>query len=284
MASALFDFAPVLVRGGGDLASGVVFRLHKAGFPVVVTELEQPLLVRRAVSFGNAVYENVVTVEGVTARRTKGMVDIRTCWENDEVPVVVDADATIRHTVNPLILIDARMNKANDGTTMNDAPLVIALGPGYVAGVDCQVVIETMRGHTLGRVINKGSALPDTGIPGKIEGKTDSRVIRAPADGLVRAHASIGDVVVEGDHIATVDSQPVIAPFAGVVRGLVHPSLPVAKGMKIGDLDPRLKPEQCFTISDKSLAIGGGVLEAILNSTTFRQTWLTQQHETSDRV
>ena len=284
MVSALFDFAPVVVRGGGDLASGVVFRLHKAGFPLVVTELEQPSLVRRTVSFGNAVYENVVIVEGVTARQIKDLVDIRTCWENDEVPVVVDANATIRHTVNPLILIDARMNKANDGTTIDDAPLVIALGPGYVAGMDCHVVIETMRGHTLGRVINNGTALPDTGTPGTIQGRTDSRVIRAPANGLVKANVSISDTVAEGDRIATVDSQPVIAPFAGVVRGLVHPSLPVTKGMKIGDLDPRLNPEQCFTISDKSLAIGGGVLEAILNSNTFRQTWLTQQHETSDRV
>ena len=270
MASATFSGARVVVRGGGDLASGVVARLHRAGFPVIVLELPAPLLVRRAVSFGDAVYEGVRAVEEMTARLTD--VDgVEAALAAGEVPVLVDPAGESLAVLRPAVVVDARMEKRNPGTRIDDAPLVIALGPGYVAGADCHVVIETNRGHYLGRVIRAGSAEADTGEPGNIGLKTHSRVLRAPARGHLRAYAEIGDVLAEGALIAEVGGGEIRAPFAGVLRGLIHERVEVQAGMKVGDLDPRVKPEHCFTISDKSLAIGGGVLEAVLSAPQVRE-------------
>ena len=270
MALATFSGARVVVRGGGDLASGVVSRLYHAGFPVIVLELPAPLLVRRAVSFGDAVYEGVRAVEDMTARLTD--VDgVEAALAAGEVPVLVDPAGESLAALRPAVVVDARMEKRNPGTQISDAPLVIALGPGYVAGVDCHAVIETNRGHYLGRVIRAGSAEADTGEPGNIGLKTHSRVLRAPARGHLRAYAEIGDVLAEGALIAEVGGGEIRAPFAGVLRGLIHERVEVQAGMKVGDLDPRVKPEHCFTISDKSLAIGGGVLEAVLSAPQVRE-------------
>lgn len=270
MASAFFSGARVAVRGGGDLASGVIARLHRAGFPAIVLELPAPLLVRRAVSFGDAVYEGVRTVEGLVARRVT-IEGVEAALAAGEIPVLVDPAGAALAALRPLVVVDARMEKRNPGTRMSDAPLVIALGPGYTAGVDCHAVIETNRGHYLGRAIWQGSAEADTGEPGSIGLKTQTRVLRAPADGHVRAHAQIGDVLAEGGLIAEVGGAEIRAPFAGALRGLIHERVPVQAGMKIGDLDPRAAPEHCFTISDKSLAIGGGVLEAVLSAPQVRE-------------
>lgn len=262
----LFSRVPVIVRGGGDLASGVVYRLVKAGFPVLVIELERPLAIRRAVAFASAVFEGRVTVEGLTARRVAHPGEIAQVQAAGEVPVLVDPGGASIGALRPAVVVDARLAKRNLGTAQSDAPLVIGLGPGFTAGDDCHAVIETNRGHFLGRVLWQGSAEPDTGRPGSVQGRTLDRVLRAPCAGTVVPLAAIGDAVRAGDVLATVSGQEVRAPFDGVLRGLIHPSVPVTAGLKIGDVDPRGTREHCFTISEKALAIGGGVLEAILSA------------------
>ncbi|MFN8374609.1 MAG: selenium-dependent molybdenum cofactor biosynthesis protein YqeB [Anaerolineae bacterium] len=268
--SKLFPRALAVVRGGGDLASGVIYRLHRAGFPVMVTELAHPLLVRRAVSFGEAVYAGEITIEGVSARRAKDISEAQVILADDEVAVLVDAPGQAITALKPAIVVDARMAKVNLDSLIDDAPLVIALGPGFDAGVDCHAVIETNRGHNLGRVIWQGKPEPDTGTPGNIQGVTHSRILRAPKDGYVVAYAAIGDQLKTGALIAQVAGEMLVAPFDGVLRGLVHEQVHVSAGMKIGDLDPRAERENCFTISDKSLAIGGGVLEAVFSAIQLR--------------
>lgn len=267
---AFFSRARVLVRGGGDLGSGVIYRLHRAGFPVVVTERSTPLLVRRTVAYGAAVLSGEITVGGVKAVWVESVSQVDALLASGVIPVLVDDDDTALEALSPVVVVDARMEKRNLGTTLDDAPLVIALGPGYSAGVDCHVVVETNRGHDLGRVITHGPAEADTGEPGSVGGKTHSRVLRAPADGHVVAQAQIGDAVEAGQTIATVGDTPIVAVFPGVLRGLIHERVPVTGGMKVGDLDPRARREHCFTISDKSLAIGGGVLEAVLSAPQVR--------------
>jgi len=262
----LFEHVSVVVRGGGDLASGVIYRLVKAGFPVTITELAHPLAIRRAVAYASAVYEGEITVEGLTARRVERAADVPAVLAAGEIPVLVDDAGTALTALKTAVVVDARLAKRNLGTTIGDAPLVIALGPGFEAGIDCHAVIETSRGHSLGRVIWDGSAEPDTGTPGNVQGHAADRVLRAPADGYVTPRVSIGDRLGEGDTVAVVGDLPIVAPFDGVLRGLIHPSVAVTGGMKIGDIDPRAVREHCFTISDKSLAVGGGVLEAVLSA------------------
>lgn len=275
---AFFNRAPVLVRGGGDLGSGVIYRLHRAGFPVVVTERATPLLVRRTVSYGEAVYSGAITIGGVVAQRADSAALAARWLDGSAIPVLVDEDDSAISALRPVVVVDARMQKINLGTRLDDAPLVVALGPGFRAGVDCHVVIETNRGHDLGRVIEQGAAEADTGEPGSVAGKTHSRVLRAPVAGHVHPLALIGDTIREGQTIATVEGEPIIAAFNGVLRGLIHERVPVSAGMKIGDLDPRARREHCFTISDKSLAIGGGVLEAVLAAPQVRP-YLQVTHE-----
>ena len=271
--NAFFTFPqiPVLVRGGGDLATGVIYRLYRAGFPVAVTEVETPLAVRRTVAFAQAVYDGAITIEGITGRLITTPEAILPLWEEGIVPVLVDPQARVREHLPFIVLVDAIMAKRNTGTHITDAPLVVALGPGFTAGVDCHAVVETMRGHFLGRVYWSGSALPDTGTPGNVMGYDKERVLRAPCDGHITPLVDIGDRVEEGQVICTVEGEPVRAPFPGVLRGLVHPRVHVRAGMKIGDVDPRARPEHCFTISDKSLAVGGGVLEAVLAAPQVRE-------------
>jgi xanthine dehydrogenase accessory factor len=268
----LIEDTLVLIRGGGDLASGVVYRLHRAGFPVVITELAQPAMVRRAVAFAEAVYAGRVTIEGIVGRLAPGPGEARQALASGEVPVLVDPEGASLRAFAPPVVVDARLAKKNLGTRLSDAPLVVALGPGFTAGADCHAVVETKRGHTLGRVIWQGGAAADTGIPEGVAGHSGDRVLRAPAAGRLVAHRQIGDQVAAGDLIAEVapnggsdaGSARITAPFAGVLRGLVHPAVSVSAGMKVGDLDPRGQREYCFSISDKALAVGGGVLEAIL--------------------
>jgi xanthine dehydrogenase accessory factor len=254
----------VLIKGGGDLASGVAHRLHRAGFPVVITELPQPTVIRRTVAFASAVFEGQVTVEGVTARRLDDLAAVPTALAEGVIPVLVDPPAEAVRRLQPDVVVDAIVAKRNTGTRLTDAPIVVALGPGFVAGVDCHAVVETQRGHYLGRVILAGAAAPSTGEPGEVAGVGGERVLRSPVAGTFRGRRRIGEPVVAGDVVAEVDGAPVIAAIAGVLRGLLHDGLAVHPGLKVGDVDPRGQPEYCFTISDKARAVAGGVLEAIL--------------------
>jgi xanthine dehydrogenase accessory factor len=269
--SPLFKDILILIKGAGDLASGVAYRLKRSGFPLIMTELSAPLMVRRAVCFGEAVYSGETTVEGIVARRIATLEEARQMADSDIIPVVVAPDMAMVAHLKPQVLIDAIMAKVNTGTTIDDAPLVVALGPGFNAGRDWHAVIETNRGHWLGRVIYDGQAEPNTKTPGVIKGHTADRVLRAPTGGYVTGLAKIGDHIKQGQLIATVDSYEIRAPFDGVLRGLIHPNVHVTTGFKIGDLDPRGKSAHCFSISEKSLAIGGGILEAILASKVVRQ-------------
>jgi xanthine dehydrogenase accessory factor len=267
----LFSDTLVVIKGAGDLASGVAYRLHRSGFPVIMTELPTPTMVRRAVSFGQAVYDGETSVEGVTARRAEDPYKaLALARQGEVIPVLVDPEAQAVAILKPMVLVDGIMAKCNTGTCISDAPLVIALGPGFTAGVDCHAAIETNRGHRLARILYQGSPQPDTKTPGKVKGYARGRVIRAPADGHLRPVAHVGERLRKGDLIGYVNGYEVRAMFDGVLRGLIHPSVPVTRGLKIGDLDPRDVDQHCFTISEKSLAIGGGVLEAIL-------AWLNQR-------
>jgi xanthine dehydrogenase accessory factor len=255
----------VLIRGAGDLASGVAARLERSGFPVVMTELPQPLMVRRTVCFGEAVYAREIRIEEITARLAPDADTALSLAAAGVIPVLVDPDGRCRARLMPHVVVDGIMAKRNTGTRITDAPLVIALGPGFIAGEDCHAVIETNRGHFLGRVIWDGSAEADTRTPAEIGGRKEQRALHAPVSGILRAHARIGDRLDAGDLIATVGGEPMRATFPGVLRGLIHDGLTVSAGLKIGDVDARATVEHCFTISDKSLAVAGGVLEAILS-------------------
>jgi xanthine dehydrogenase accessory factor len=261
----LFQNHLVIIRGGGDLATGVAYRLHKAGFPLIVLELARPLVIRRKVALATAVLEGEIQIEdmhGCLAPTPESALEMA---YNNTIPVLVAPDlSALRLLPSAFAVIDARIAKRNIDTHMNQAPLVIGMGPGFSAGVDCHAIIETMRGHRLGRVIWDGPALPNTGTPGIIAGKGAERVLRAPVDGLVDWKLEIGDLVKADQVIGDVAGQPVIAPFAGVVRGTIAEGTAVTTGMKIGDVDARGNVQACFTISDKALAMGGAALEAML--------------------
>jgi xanthine dehydrogenase accessory factor len=258
--------ALVLLRGGGDLATGVALRLHRAGIQLVITELAQPLAVRRTVAFGEAVYEGVHTVEGVTARRVEQH-QVSAALEAKEIPVLVDPNAEVLlSSLSFCVVIDGRLLKLPPSPLPVGVPLHIGLGPGFQAGVNCDAVIETRRSHTLGRVYWDGVTQPDSGQP---EGDR-RRVLRAPADGVLSVKAKICEHVEQGQVIAMVDEQPVITPLGGVLRGLIRDGIQVNKGLKVGDVDPRDDPSACSLVSDKALSIGGAVLEAILTREAIR--------------
>ena len=264
---------PILLRGGGDLATGVALRLHRAGLRLLITELEQPLAVRRTVSFAEAVYAGEHSVEGVTARlvhRTATLVQreqLSAAWEADEIPVLIDPQAEVLTSQRFLVVVDGRLLKHAPIPLPVEVPLHIGLGPGFHAGKDCHAVIETRRSHTLGRVYWSGSTQADLGQP---EGDPQ-RVLRAPAEGLLAARKQIGEHCEPGEVIARVSDLEILSPFPGVLRGLIHDGIQVSKGLKVGDVDPRDDPSACFLTSDKALAIGGGVLEAILTKEEIRK-------------
>jgi len=253
----------VVVRGGGDLATGVVQKLHRAGIKVVVLEQPKPTVIRRTVALATAVRHSAATVEDLKARLVNTPRECAPVWAAGEIPVLVDPQCLSLDELQPNGLVDAILAKKNLGTHAKMAPIVLALGPGFSAPDDAHAVIETMRGHSLGQVIFKGTALPDTGTPEIIGDKGKERVLRAPRDGVVKHLCKIGDKVEAGQEIFTVDGQAVTAPFTGILRGLIEEGLWVPKGMKTADIDPRLDTD-CFTISDKARAVGGAVLEAYL--------------------
>jgi len=261
----------LLVRGGGDLASGVILRLHRSGLQVVVSELPQPLAVRRSVSFAEAVFEQTHSVEGVTARRAEPD-QIMSVLESGAIPVVVDPDAEILTRFAFLVVIDVRLIKKMAEPLPVKVPLHIGVGPGFHAGEDCDAVIETRRSHTLGRVFWHGTAQADSGQP---EGDP-KRVLRAPGDGVFVVHKRIGEHCEAGELVAEIESETgnhtfkIVSPLPGMLRGLIRDGVRVTKGLKVGDIDPRNDPGACLLVSDKALAIGGGVLEAILSKEKIR--------------
>lgn len=251
----------VLVRGGGDLATGVLWRLNRVGFRLICLEMPLPKVIRRTVSAAQAVFDGETCVEGLHfARLEPGTFPTG----GRAVPVWVDPEGKWINTVAPDFLVDAIMAKKNLGTNLEMAPRVIALGPGFNAGRDVHCVVETQRGHNLGRVIYNGCASANTGIPGVVGGESDKRLVRSPEDGFFLGSREIGQIVSEGEELGSVGGTPVLARIRGLIRGLIHPSVPVRKGMKIGDIDPRMEEGSWRTISDKARSIAGGVLEAVL--------------------
>ena len=257
----------VIIRGAGDLATGIALRLKRAHISVIMTDIPAPTAIRRTVAFSQAIVLGETKVEDVTARRVETPEAAMALLQENVVPVLVDPEGACISILKPDAVVDAILAKRNLGTRITDAPVVIGVGPGFTAGVDCHAVVETMRGHSLGRVIHAGSALPNTGIPGLIGGFAGERVLRAPADGVFHQLLDIGAQVRQGDVAATVNGVPMTCTLDGVLRGILPDGTPVHKGMKAGDIDPRCKVEHCYTASDKALAIGGGVLEAILDLT-----------------
>ena len=258
----------VVVKGGGDLGSGVAWRLHRCGFKVLITDVAQPTAIRRTVSFSSAIFDGFATVEGEVGRLIEHTSQAQDCWASHQLAVIVDPEARVVGEMKPDVVVDAILAKKNLGTRIDDAGAVVALGPGFTVGVDCQAVVETNRGHNLGRVIWQGSAEPNTGIPGTISGESARRILLAPVSGMFHEERHIGDPVKAGEVIAFVGTYPVLSRLDGVVRGLLHDGLYAPQGMKIGDVDPRGVVSHCFTISDKSLAVAGGVLEAMLRLTS----------------
>ena len=257
----------ILIRGAGDIASGIAIRLHRSGFAVVMTDTARPTAIRRTVSFSGAIISGSQRVEDVTARLARSADETAGILGGGDIAVLVDEGCACLEALRPDAVVDAILAKRNLGTTMDMAPAVIGVGPGFTAGVDCHAVVETMRGHTLGRVYYEGSALPNTAVPGLIGGFAGERVLRAPADGVFRQVLDIGAKVKAGDVAAYVGGKPMACTIGGVLRGILADGTPVTRGMKAGDVDPRGNVENCYTVSDKALAVGGGALEAVLRLT-----------------
>ena len=270
----------IIVRGGGDLATGTIYRLYQCGFQVLVLETDHPSAIRRQVSFCEAIYEGSTVIEGVTGTRIeipdetevgfteKMRQNIEDVWQKGQIPILADPKGISIKILQPEVVVDAILAKKNLGMTRGMAPLTIALGPGFTAGEDVDVVVETMRGHNLGRIIYEGSAFPDTGIPGNIGGYTTERVIRAPKAGTIKGISHIGALVSRDDIVMLVETEqgnvPVKAPISGIIRGMIRDGYRVTEGFKIGDIDPRQEErENCFTISDKARCIAGSVLEVV---------------------
>ena len=259
----------IIVRGGGDLATGTIYKLKKSGFPVLILETDNPSAIRRNVAFCEAVYQGTQTVEDMTCHLAASPAQARQFLLEGKLTVLVDPLGDSISELEPLAVVDAILAKKNLGTGRNMAPITVALGPGFIAGEDVDAVVETKRGHNLGRVLWNGTAAPNTGIPGVIGGFGKERVVYSPAKGILRSVRKITDTVSRGDVIAVVETEygdvPVEATLDGILRGLIRDGYPVKKGFKMADIDPRAEErDNCFTISDKARCIAGGVLEAIL--------------------
>ena len=255
----------ILIRGAGDIASGIAVRLHRAGLTLAMTDLSKPTSIRRTVCFSEAILHGSCTVEDITAERAAYRADADLIWQLGHIPVFVDDDGAVLALLRPEAVVDARLAKVNLDTSLADAPIVVAVGPGFIAGKDCHAVVETQRGHYLGRAIYAGAAAPNTGVPGNIGGYTVERIIRAPKAGVFHPLRAIGDQVAAHETVAYVDDAPVTCLIGGTLRGILPEGILVHEGMKSGDVDPRCQPDHCCCASDKALAVGGGVLEALLH-------------------
>lgn len=256
----------IIVRGGGDIASGIIHRLYRCGYRVLILETKKPSAIRRMVSFCEAVYDGEAFVEGVLSHRSESIDECEEIWKAGEIPLLIDEMASYVGQIRPAAVVDAILAKRNLGTRMDMAPVTIGLGPGFEAGYDVHFVVETMRGHCLGRIIEEGYALPNTGIPGTVGGVSKERVIHSPASGVFCGKAKIADFVEQGQEIAIVGEIPVKASITGVLRGLIRDGYEVFRGMKIADIDPRKEQKQnCYSISDKARCIAGSVVEILLS-------------------
>lgn len=255
------------IKGAGEMASAIAWRLYMAHIrKIFMMEIPSPLAVRRGVCFCEAIHEQRKTVEGVEAIKADSVDDVQRIWDQEKIAVLVDPEWISREKLQPDVMLDAILAKKNLGTMRTEACLVIGLGPGFVAGSDVHMVIETNRGHNLGRIITSGSAEADTGLPGDIAGYTEERVLRTPAGGVFRAGKAIGDSVKIGEVVGEVAGTEIRARIDGVIRGLIRSNIKVNKGLKLGDIDPRGDRNHCFTMSDKARAIAGSALEAVLRS------------------
>jgi xanthine dehydrogenase accessory factor len=253
----------ILIRGGGEIASAVAHKLAHARYRVCLTEISQPQAVSRGVAFSEAIYEGKKEVEGVVARHVTSTPGIAKAWQEDEIPIIVDPEALVKNSLSPEVLVDAIMAKRNLGTKITDAPLVIGVGPGFIAGKDVHMVVETNNSQSLGKVILEGRAERDTGVPIAIDGLTFERVLHAPKDGLFLSAKKIGDPVTAGEVIASVAGKPIKSEIGGIIRALMRPGVKVAKGAKLGEIDPTGSKEACYTIRPKMSTIADGVLAAI---------------------
>lgn len=255
----------ILIRGAGDLASGIAHRLCRSGFRVCLIDTDTPMAVRRMVSFSEAIYDGEKTIEDITAVHISQPEEILPVWEKGQIPLLIDPTNKTRHFLKPHVLIDAIIAKRNLGTDKSNAPLVIGMGPGFNAGADVHVVIETNRGHNLGQLIFEGSAEHNTGVPGTIGGFNIERVLRAPCAGIFKSKKDIGEQVAKEELIAQVSGVPILSKIDGIIRGMLRDNTPVTNGMKVGDVDPRGDIRLCPTISDKARSLGGAAIEAILS-------------------
>jgi xanthine dehydrogenase accessory factor len=254
----------VIFRGGGDVATGSIQKVHRAGFKVLILERESPLCIRRYVSCAQAMFDGETEIEDLKVKRVENLEEIEEAWSKNIIPIISDEDGEYIKKLKPLAVVDGILAKKNMGTTKDMAEITIALGPGFVAGKDVDVVIETNRGHDLGRLIFEGEAEKNTGIPGSIEGYTSERILRAPREGKIKVIKDIGEVVKKGEVLATVGKEEVLSGLDGMIRGMIGDGTFVTKGLKIGDVDPRVNQKNAVAISDKARAIGGGTLEALL--------------------
>ncbi|MBZ9606777.1 EF2563 family selenium-dependent molybdenum hydroxylase system protein [Clostridium estertheticum] len=262
----------VIIRGGGDLASGTIQKLHRSGFRVLVLEVAKPTAIRRSVSFSEAVYEREVKIEGIIAAHVCSLSEVENAWSNKKIPVIIDEEGKYIQKIKPKIVVDAIIAKKNMGTTKDMADITIAIGPGFTAGKDVDVVIETTRGHNLGRLIFHGQAAKNTGIPGNIMGYSKERVIHSTCAGIIKNVLDIGAVVEKDEVIAYIGENQIKATISGLLRGILRSGSTVKEGFKIADIDPRVSEKMnCYTISDKARNIAGGVLEAVLYLTTFQK-------------
>lgn len=260
----LTDDNLIIIKGAGDLATGTAHRLASCGFSIIMLEAPEPTVIRRTVSFAEAVFQGEFSVEGITARLARSPAEAAAILDSGNVAVLVDPQWSAVDVFQPAAVIDAIIAKKNLGTSLSDAPVVIGLGPGFTAGVDVHAVVETQRGHYLGRVIYNGSAAPNTGVPGVIGGYSTERLLRSPVEGTFLGIREIGDMVNTGDLVAMVGETPIHATIPGVLRGLLASGLTVTPGFKVGDIDPRYTREHCLTISDKARSVAGGALEALI--------------------
>ncbi|MGL5000335.1 MAG: selenium-dependent molybdenum cofactor biosynthesis protein YqeB [Cetobacterium sp.] len=260
-----------IVRGAGDLATGVIYRLYKSGFKLLVLETETPSAIRRSVSFSECIYKKQHTIEGVTAKKVESIDEIEKCWNEKIIPIIIDPTGKSIRELKPKILIDAIIAKKNIGTNKKMAPITIALGPGFIAGQDVDIVVETMRGHNLGRIIYSGCAFKNTGVPGEIAGFSKERVVYAQSSGIFKSIKKIGDSLKKGETLGFVGTERIVTEITGLLRGVIPDNYIVKKGLKIADIDPRWNEyDNCFTISDKARSLGGAVLEGVLSEIVKR--------------